>query len=195
MSGIVQKIKMTFIYELPIIKIYSLLYFAGVVIGSISAVMLRSDFSDQANLLFSSENSPTLFTAFAQQGIFFLIIFLLGLTVVGMPLIPLYPLYKGFSFGLLIALAVILSGVRGFVFGTLAFFAPNLLYTVLGYFLCYSSTRLSISLFGLLKGEGKHGGSYREFKVHIVCFAVLIPFLFLGAFWESHVVPLFLNLF
>ncbi|MBQ7936302.1 MAG: stage II sporulation protein M [Clostridia bacterium] len=194
MNRFMSKIKKSFTYELPIIRLYALLYLIGVFIGAGAAVLLKNDFSAQAQLLFNPENAGDFFSSLLQQLVFFLLLFFLGLTVIGMPLMPLYPLYKGFSIGLLIALSVILSGVRGLIFGTLAFFAQNIYYTVLGYFICYSSTRLSISLFSLLRGRGKHGVSYREFREHIFCFLMIIPFLLLGALWESKVVPLILNL-
>ncbi len=195
MNSILLKFKKAYLHELPIIRIYAILYLIGVFIGAAAAVLLRDDFSLQAQLLFSPENSSGFFSAFLQQFFFFALLFFLGLTVIGIPLIPLYPLYKGFSIGLLVALAVILSGVRGLVFGTLAFFAQNLLYTLLGYFLCYSSARLSVALFELLKGRGKHGASYREFLRHLYCFLVIVPFLLLGAAFEWKLVPLILSLF
>lgn len=195
MSRVLTKIKRSYVHELPIIKLYLVLYLIGVFIGAAAAILLRNDFSAQAQLLFSPENSSDFFVAWLQQILFFLLLFFMGLTVVGIPLLPLYPLYKGFSVGLLIALAVILSGVRGLFFGTLAFFAQNALYTVLGYFVCYSSARLSVALFELLKGRGKHGASYREFLHHIYCFLIIVPLLSLGALWECKIVPLVLNLF
>lgn len=195
MFSICTKIKKAYLHELPIIRIYALLYMIGVFIGVTAAVLLRDDFSLQTQLLFSPENIGGFFAVFFQQFIFFLFLFFLGLTVIGIPLIPLYPLYKGFSLGLLVALSVILTGVRGLIFGTLAFFAQNFHYTLLGYFLCYSSARLSVALYELMKGSGKHGASRREFYYHIYCFFAIIPLLALGALWEWKIVPIFLNLF
>jgi len=194
MSQLWVKIKNTFIYELPVIRLYALLYFIGITVGAFIAALLRNEFSFEAQLLFSPENAASFFSAFSQQFLFFLVLFFLGVTVIGMPLVPFYPLYKGFSLGLLVALSVIFSGVRGFIFGALAFFAQNFYYTVLGYFLCYSSTRLSISLFTLLQGKAGRSVPYREFKVHIVCFLILLPFLAMGALWVSRVVPILLYL-
>ncbi len=195
MSAFMSKIKRMICVELPIIRIYSILYLIGLFVGVAAAVLLRNDFTDQARLLFSSENVGGFLSVFLQHFFFYLLLFFIGLTVVGLPLIPLFPLYKGFSLGLLIALSVILAGVRGLLFGTLAFFAQNFYFTFLGFFICYSSTRLSISLFNLLRGRGKHGVSYREFREHIVCFLLLIPFLLLGSLWEVRMVPILLNLF
>lgn len=195
MNRLLANVKRVYTHELPIIRLYSILYLVGVFIGAAAAVLLRDHFSVQAQLLFSAENCSGFFSAWLQQIFCFLFLFVLGLTVVGLPLLPLYPLYKGFSIGILIALAVILTGVRGLFFGTLAFFAQNAFYTLLGYFVCYSSARLSVSLFELLKGRGKHGASYREFLQHVYCILITVPLLSLGALWEWKVVPLILNLF
>lgn len=195
MLAFMQKIKRSYEHQIPILKLYLILYMAGVFIGVIAAILLRNHFSTQAQLLFSPENCSGLLSSFFQQFIFFLLIFFLGLTVIGIPFVPLYPLYKGFSIGLLISLAIILSGVRGLFFGTLAFFAPNAIYTLLGYFICYSSARLSVALFEQLKGRGKHGASYKEFTRHLYCLIIVSPFLMLGAVWEAKLVPLLLTLF
>lgn len=195
MKTIWLRIKRSYEHQLPIIRLYAVLYLVGLFVGVFAAIVLRNHFSSQAQLLFSPENSCEFAFAFLQQLFFFALIFFLGLTVIGIPLLPLFPLYKGFSIGLLIALAIILSGVRGFFLGTLAFFAPNALYTALGYFVCYSSARLSVALFEQLKGCGKHGASYREFIHHIYCFLIVIPFLIPVAIWECKLVPLLLTLF
>lgn len=195
MNRLLLKIQQAYVSELPIVRLYSILYLIGVIVGVGAAILLQDDFSAQAQLLFSPENACGFWPAFLQQIIFFFLLFFLGLTVVGIPLLPLYPLYKGFSIGLLISLAVILTGVRGLIFGSLTFFFQNALYTFLGYFICYSSARLSVSLFELLKGHGKHGASYRELIRHVRCMALVTPFLSLGALWEWKVVPLLLRFF
>ncbi len=195
MSHLLAEMKRNYQYQLPLIRFYLILYLIGVIIGAVAAVLLRNHFSEQAQLLFGPENAANFFSAFLQQLAVFLILYILGLTMVGVPLLPFFPLYKGFSIGLLTALAVILSGVRGLIFGTLAFFSQNVLYTFLGYFLCYSSARLSVSLMELLKNGGKHGASYRAFLNHTYRFLLILPFLGLGALWEWKVVPLILTVF
>ena len=195
MSHLLAEMKRNYQYQLPLIRFYLILYLVGVFIGTVAAVLLRNHFSEQAQLLFGPENAANFFSAFLQQLLAFIILYILGLTMVGVPLLPFFPLYKGFSIGLLTALVVILSGVRGLIFGTLAFFAQNVLYTFLGYFLCYSSARLSVSLMDLLKSGGKHGASYRAFLNHTYRFLLILPLLGLGALWEWKVVPLILTLF
>lgn len=180
--------------ELPVIRLYFLFYFLGVILGCLSVILLKERFTGQTALLFDADRINSFSAVFLQQLMFFLLVFILGLTVIGISLIPLFPLYKGFSIGLLISLSTVFSGVRGLFFGTLAFFAQNFLYTLLGYFICVSSARLSISFLELLRGRGKHGTPYREFILHFKCFLFLLPALALGALWEIFVVPLLLKM-
>ena len=194
MYRIFAKIKRNYIHEFPLIRLYSCLYLIGVLIGVIAMILLHSDLLHQTDSFFSFDEGAGYLSFFMQQFLFFLLLYLLGLTVIGVPLLPFYPMYKGFSLGLLISLAVILSGVRGLFFGTLAFFAQNILYTVLGYFICYSSARLSISLMELLRGGAKHTMAYSAFLSHTVRFAVISIFLAIGSLWEWKVVPLILKM-
>lgn len=195
MSRLFKKIKHSFFNDLPIIKLYSALYLVGVFVGVAAAVLLREQFSEQTRLLFSSEGGCTFGLAFLQQLVTFTLLFLLGLTAVGIPLLPLYPLYKGFSLGILISLAIIFCGVYGFFIGFPAFFIHNTLYTFLGYFVCISSARLSVSIMQLIRGFGKHSAIYQELIHHVFCFLFILPFLLIGAFWEWKIVPLILHLF
>lgn len=195
MVRFVGKIKQSFFNELPIIKLYCILYLIGMFIGIGAAVLLRDQFSEQARLLFSPENTCTFWTAFLQQVILFIFLFCLGLTAIGIPFLPLYPIYKGFSLGLLVSLGIVFHGIRGFLFGFPAFFLQNVIYTFLGYFVCYSSARLSISLLQLIRGHGKHGATYRELINHVYCILLIFPLISIGAFWEWKIVPIILNLF
>lgn len=195
MSGLLLKIKRNYLNELPLIRLYMILYMIGIFIGVIGAVVLNGSLTSDVGSIFSPRNSCGFFIAFFKQFVSFLLLYFLGLTVIGIPVLPLYPLYKGFSLGIIIALAVIFTGVHGFFFGTLAFFAQNLFYTALGYFLCYSSARLSVALIESLRGTGKHGAAYKEFLRHTYRFLIILPFLALGAIWEWKVVPLILSLF
>lgn len=195
MLRILAKLRHSYTEELPIIKLYSAFYLIGVFIGVGSAILLRNQFSEQARLLFSPENCCNFWPAFLQQAILFVLIFFLGLTAIGIPLLPLYPLYKGFSLGLLVALGIILHGFKGLLLGFPAFFFQNFLYTFLGYFLCYSSARLSLSLFELIRGRGKHSSTYKELIHHVYSILPVLPLLSIGALWEWKIVPIILNLF
>ncbi|MBQ7090701.1 MAG: stage II sporulation protein M, partial [Clostridia bacterium] len=144
--------------------------------------------------IFAGGSGCSFIELYIQQFLLFLLLFFMGMTVIGVPFLPLYPLYKGFSLGFLISLAVIISGVRGAIFGTLAFFAQNGLYSILGFFVCYSSARLSVALFESLKGSSKHGSYFREFRRHVACFVLIFPLLAIGSLWEFKLVPVLLSL-
>ena len=195
MNRLMSKIKKNYIHELPLIRLYAVLYLIGVFIGALGAALSQELFKAQTKWIFLSGNGESFLSIFIFQFFGFLILYFLGLTVVGVPLLPLYPLYKGFSIGLLLSMSIIFYGVRGFAFGTLAFFSQNVFYTVLGYFICYSSARLSLSLLDLLKGRGKHGAAYREFIFHSYRFMISIPFVLLASLWQWKVVPIILYLF
>lgn len=195
MNRLIAKIRSTFIEERPLIRLYSLLYLVGVFIGVGASILLREQFSEQSRLLFIPENAYAFWPAFLQQAILFALIFLLGMTAVGIPLIPIYPLYKGFSIGLLVGLAIILYGFKGFILGFPTFFIQNFIYTFAGYFVCASSARLSMSIFSLIQGHGKHSATRSEFIHHIYFALYTIPILMVGALWEWKMVPLLLNLF
>ncbi len=195
MKRFMSKIKEYYNRERPLIKLYFLFYLIGVFIGCGAAVLMRNDFSDQASLLFSPESCGSFLFLWIQQLLFFTALFLLGLTVVGVPLLPIYPLYKGFSIGLLISMSTLFTGVRGLILGTLAFFAQNCFYSLTGYLLCASAARVSISLFSLARGVGRHSATRDELIRHILVFLCIIPLLALGALGEYKIVPLIMNLY
>ena len=195
MNRFLMRLKQNYVNELPLIKLYGILYLAGAFLGCAAAFLLRDDFSDQARLLFQPENSASFISALLQQIFCFALLFSLGLTVVGIGLLPFYPLYKGFSIGLLLSLATLFFGLRGMLIGIPAFFIHCCFYSACGYFICCSSARLSISLSSLLRGRCKHAAAYNELRRHFVTFLITIPFLMAGGLWESKVVPLILHLF
>ena len=74
MNAILLRIKKSYLQELPIIRIYAVLYLIGVFIGVAAAILLRDDFTFQVQFLFDSENGSGFFSAYLQLlfwGIFF----------------------------------------------------------------------------------------------------------------------------
>lgn len=195
MREIFKKIRHTFFLDRPIIKFYGILYFIGICIGSFASFVLRNQFSSQVQLLFSPANTPGFWSIYLQQVLLMLLLFLIGLTAIGAPLLLLYPLYKGFSAGLMISLSVVLFQLKGLVIGVLAFAPQNMYYTLLGFFLCYSSAKLSISLSELICGGSRGHGSRKALWSHILCAVMIVLMIFPGSFWEFRVVPYILELY
>ncbi len=195
MRFIFDKIQRQFSFERPIIRLYGILYFAGICVGALAALLLREHYSAQLKLLFSANETPGLWDLIVQQLMFITLLFFVGLTPVGAPFLTLFPLYKGFSAGLLISLSVVIFKAKGLLLGFIAFTPQNIFYTTLGFFICYSSAKLSISTAEMLRGNKRGHGSQNGFLSHVFCTSVVLILHFPGILWEYNIVPLILNLY
>ncbi len=195
MGRLMSKIKNDFINEIPLIRIYAVLYLIGIFIGVIGVILSFNELSNVPFATFLTVDSLEYGEIFFQHFCFFLLLYLLGMTIIGLPFLPFFPLYKGFSIGAILSIAIISNGFRGFFISIPAFGFQNLFSLVLGYFICVSSARLSISFFELLKGRGKHSALYREFLSHTYRFLIITPILFLMSFFQWKIVPIIINLF
>ncbi len=119
-------------------------------------------------------------------------VYLIGM---GLPLLPFFPLYKGFSIGVILSIALISNGLRGFFISVLTFVFQNIFTLILGYFICISSARLSISFFELLKGRGKHSALYHEFLNHTYRFLIITPILLLLSYLQWKIVPIIIKFY
>lgn len=195
MGRLMSKIKKDFINELPLIRIYAILYLCGIFIGVIGVILSFDKFSNISFSIFLTADPLEFGEIFFQHFCFFLLLYLLGMTIIGLPFLPLFPLYKGFSIGAILSVAMISNGLHGFFLSIPAFGFQNLFSFVLGYFICVSSARLSISFFELLKGRGKHSALYREFLSHTYRLLIVTPILLLLSFLQWKIVPIIINLF
>lgn len=195
MGRLMSKIRNDFINEIPLIRIYAILYLIGIFIGVTGIIVSFNEVSNIPSAIFSTVESLTFGEIFLKHFCFFLLLFLLGMSVIGLPCLPLFPLYKGFSIGAILSIAIISNGYRGFFISIPAFSFQNLISLILGYFICISSARLSISFFELLKGRGKHSSLYQEFLNHAYRFLIITPFLLLLSFLQWKIAPIIIKLF
>ena len=195
MGRLMSKIKNDFANEIPLIRIYSVLYMAGTFIGTIGVILSFDDLSNIPSSIFMTANSLEFGGIFFQHFCFFLLLYLLGMSIVGFPLLPFFPLYKGFSIGVILSVAMISNGLRGFFLSFPLFIFQNLFTVILGYFVCISSARLSISFIELLKGRGKHSALYKEFLNHTYRFLIIIPILLLLSFLQWKIVPIIIKFY
>ncbi len=195
MGRLMSKIRNDFINEIPLIRIYAVLYLIGVFIGVIGVILSFDELSNIPSAVFLTVESLEYGGIFFQHFCFFLLLYLLGLTIIGLPFLPLFPLYKGFSIGAILSIAIISNGLRGFFISVPAFGFQNLFSLILGYFICVSSARLSISFFELLKGRGKHSALYQEFLSHTYRFLIITPILLLLSFLQWKIAPIIIKLF
>jgi hypothetical protein len=195
LSHLLSKFNQEIIHERPLIRIYSVLYAVGVFLGVLGTVLTNERISNISVALFSSQESLTFVSIFAQHFFLFFLLYVLGLTIVGIPVIPLFPIYKGFSIGALLSASIISMGARGLFRGVSIFLVQNLFASILGYFLCVSAARLSISFFEQFKGRSKHSALFGEFLNHTYRFLIITPLLLLISLWQWKIVPIFIKLF
>ena len=195
MGRLISKIKNNFANEIPLIRIYSILYLAGIFIGAIGVTLIFDDLSKIPSAIFMNAESLKFGGIFFQHFCFFLFLYLLGMSIIGLSLLPFFPLYKGFSIGVILSVAMISTGIRGFFISFPAFVFQNVFILILGYFICISSARLSISFIELFKGRGKHSALYREFLNHTYRFLIITPILLLLSFLQWKIVPIIIKFY
>lgn len=195
MGRLMLKIRKDFINEIPLIRIYAILYLIGIFIGVVGVVLSFGELSNVPSSAFSTVEPLKFGGIFFQHFFLFLLLYLLGMTIVGLLFLPFFPLFKGFSIGAILAVSMISNGLRGFFIGIPAFGFQNLFSLILGYFICVSAARLSISFFELLKGRGKHSALYQEFLNHTYRFIIITSILLLLSFLQWKIAPFIIKLF
>lgn len=171
--------------------IYIFSFFAGIILANVLGVeqlkqygVLNEYFIQQ--LLYASINYNDLFLYVAEnRGAIFLLLFVFGLTRLGIPVHFLYLAWNGFSFGMAMVSVIVSFGIRGipvlcaFLFPHYLFYVP--LYLLLFGFACYMTKKEMIGQklsFRLPKAVMFFGG------------AVIILGLFtMGIMTESYVNP------
>lgn len=170
--------------ELPVIRIYLWLFLFGIMIGIVTVFLLKNRYSLDEALIDCFGQSVPYVSVFLSQLLFFLILILLGFTIIGVVVLPLFPVYNGFSLGLMLTFSVILFGIKGLVYGFVAFVPSYLIQLCVGFFCCYSSASFSIGLIHLLSGKNKHISMNYSFIKHLSLSFFIVPFLGISAFLE-----------
>ena len=185
--------KMATSKEMPIVRVYLLLCVLGFFLGVLGIILLRNDFSEQIHFVFDQRMDCSFFDLFFHRNFIVFLLFVSGFALLGVLFSVFFPLYNGFSLGVLIALAALCFGFRGFLIAFLCFAVPYILSVFGNYFLCLSSVRLSVILLDSLRGRGKHCGSARYLYSHLRIYLLTFPVVLLVSLWEWKVVPIFLN--
>lgn len=179
--------------EAPIVRIYLFLFLIGVFLGVLGIILLRNDFSEQIHLVFDQRMDCSFFELFFHRILILTLLFMAGLAFIGLLFSTFFPVYNGFSFGILIALASLCYGLRGFFVSLLSYMVPCFLTVFWGYFLCVSSLRLSVTLLDSFRGRGKHCSALKQFKLHLKIFLFSFPVAAMVSLWDWKIVPFFLK--
>lgn len=180
------------------------IFFTGIIIGSISIKVLdieqKSNIITFLNSFFKNIDSVDLnSSAIIKQSIFdnfksIGLIWLTGLIVIGIVVIPFIILFRGFSLGFTVGFLVSEYGIKGFLFSILGIL-PHNLFAIPG-ILLIGATGIIFSINSIKKRKSKLRNKNLFFN--IIDYSVLILFfsiiVFIACIIESYISPIFLRL-
>ncbi|MBB6631293.1 stage II sporulation protein M [Clostridium algidicarnis] len=179
--------------------IVSLLFLCtGIVLGiyamkymsEVDKLDLSNYFNSFIEILTSKEinNKSIFFEAIKNNVSMIFLIFFLGITFVGLPLILLINLIKGFTIGFTISFAIDMLGGKGLVLALIGVIPQNIIYIpcIMGASVISMRTSLDKMKNNLF---GKKSYAISENKNMIVSIATIILIVSLGILMESYVTP------
>ena len=108
--------------------------------------------------------------------IYLLIIYFCGLSAIGLPLIALIPLLKGFFVGMIISYQYIFNGIKGFLYSLNILFLPTAFFVCILNFAFSEGLNMSLnvsgSIFNLKRKENKSDLTFIKFTKRFIIFAV-----------------------
>lgn len=177
------------------------LMFIGVIFGSSLPIFLNnedkvlvseylSNFVSQIN---NGYDSLFLFkNSLINNGIFAFLIWILGVSIIGIPIILFLFFFKSFVFGFSISSIIVNYGFKGILFSFSYIFPHQVINLCVYGVLTNYSLIFSIKLIGMIfkKVDFNIRGAFnRYFRIFIFCFLVLI----LSSLFESFISPLFMG--
>ena len=169
----------------------------GVIFGSCLPLFLSPDdkslvsdylfnFINQVNS--SNDYFEILKNSILSNGVFFILIWLLGISAIGVPIILFLFFYKCFIFGFSISSIIINYGFKGILF-SLVYIFPHQVIDIFGFLIITSySLVFSIKLIGFIlkKYEFNIRVSFNKyFKVLLACFLLF----FISSLYEAFICP------
>jgi stage II sporulation protein M len=193
------------------IKNNALLYFlvlvffiAGITAGAFTVDALSSvqkeELVNYFQSFFSVLNSETVKSAavfkqsLANNVQFILLIWILGITIIGIPLILMIVGIKGFIIGFSVSFLVEGMGVRGLLFALVSILPQNLL--IVPAVVVAGVMGISFSLSMLNRRKIRHKKSFSsEFLLYSVNFLTIFFIVTVGSLIEGYITPVFMKLF
>ena len=143
------------------------------------------DTVNSKNYVLSSNLLPNL----VNNDVFLLIIFLLGLSIVGLPFIVCMLFYKGFTLAFTVTTLIYNFKFEGILFSFLYIF-PHL---ILNLIMCVYAFNLSIKIFkNILNKEDFKIKD--QLKKYILVFIILILTLSISSLYETYIIPYIIKL-
>ena len=147
------------------------------------------DTVNSKNYVLSSNLLPNL----VNNDVFLLIIFLLGLSIVGLPFIVCMLFYKGFTLAFTVTTLIYNFKFEGILFSFLYIFPHLILNLILYSIMCLYAFNLSIKIFkNILNKEDFKIKD--QLKKYILVFIILILTLSISSLYETYIIPYIIKL-
>lgn len=175
-----------------------ILFLTGVIFGAI--IVNSMNFNQKQDIFFYLEryisqiiaeepigNQTILMDSFLLHIKSLLLLFLLGLTVIGLPLVWILIFMKGLAIGFSVGFIVNQFGIKGLILASLSIAPQNLLIIPIYIIAGSLSMIFSLTLIGILFNRRVSPPIIQSFRKYILMFSILLSISFLAALLEAFI--------
>lgn len=175
-----------------------ILFLTGVIFGAV--IVNSMNFNQKQDIFFylerymgqiiaeeSIENQTILIDSFLLHIKSLLLLFLLGLTVIGLPLVWILTFMKGLAVGFSVGFIVNQFGIKGLVLASISIAPQNLLIIPIYIIAGSLSMLFSLTLIGILFNQKVSQPIIQSFRKYIFMFSLLLALSFLAASMEAFI--------
>jgi|SRR5690625_3621584 len=175
-----------------------ILFLTGVIFGAI--IVNSMNFNQKQDIFFYLEryisqiiaeeligNQTILMDSFLLHIKSLLLLFLLGLTVIGLPLVWILIFMKGLAIGFSVGFIVNQLGIKGLILASLSIAPQNLLIIPIYIIAGSLSMIFSLTLIGILFNRRVSPPIIQSFRKYILMFSILLSISFLAALLEAFI--------
>jgi stage II sporulation protein M len=184
--------------------IITIIFAIGIIIGAITIKVLNIEQKNGIivflNSFFKTMDSNFQSSSILKQSIVdnfktIGLIWIIGMLFIGMPIIPIAILFRGFALGFTVGFLVNEYGIQGFLFSILGIMPQNLF--IIPGIISISSIGIAFSIRNIK--NRKISIRNNTLRLNIVNYSILILFfsviIFIGCLIEAYISPIFLQLF
>lgn len=196
MKQTLDKVKNYFTWNQKLMKILFILCMIGVIIGSLYIVILneadktlvKDYITEYLNNITKLKAEETFLSMFLNQFLFILMIWLLGISVIGLPLILFFYFCKTFILGFSVSSFIFTKGFKGIFFG-IGYVIPFQIIHMIIYLLLMNYA-LSLSLKLMYSFIKKKEISFKPiFKKYCIVFLTALGMMIISTLLESFCMP------
>lgn len=149
--------------------------------------LLKSHINTYFDTIKSGSTSLNLYNNLVSNNIGIFILWILGFSIIGLPLIIAILFYKGFSLSFTITSLIYNFRLDGIFFSFIYVF-PHLILNLLFYFIVtYYSFKMCINLIWIISGKSKF--NFRTLKKYLFILVISLFFISLSSLYETYILP------